>query len=387
MNYFELIDIAKIAPLESNPRKNFDARSLDELCSSIKEHGIIQPLVVRHSALVEGSYELVAGERRWRCARKLELVQLPCMIRNLDDLEVAEIQLIENIDRHNLDPLEESSGVCRLVELGVHPSDLAERLGRAEDWVQLRLDLPELPDMAKDALTDGVLGLGGARQLLRVDRGMREEATQRLLEIESPLTERTVSEVLRNRYHEPRRRRELWKSLRQPMLVKFAGNATPIDDVEKSYQYVRAWGAGIGHFFNVDDEVGGLSRHPAESVVSWGDLALQHDVPTLLVCAGGVISIDNVVEVVDRRIIIDAERALRDQGKSHTLGPRKTVVKDELDDVGVVDGDAEQDYDETADQFVVRHVMSALELRHDDVELAELLMPVLELMAERGVGE
>jgi len=373
---YELIDIAKISTLESNPRKDFNQVALDELSASIDAHGIIQPLVVRPNPELPEFYELVAGERRWRCATKLGLIDVPCMVRDLNDLEVAEIQLIENIDRHGLSPLEESHGVCRLVDLGVDPHHLAERLGRADDWVQLRLDLPTLPELAKAAISDGRLGLGGAKQLLRLELDEREEAFQRLLELDGQLTERTVSEVLRNRYHEPRRRRELWRKLGPAMENKFSDRSKPVDDVETSYEYVRAWGAGIGHYVNTDDEVGGLSRHPVESVVTWGELAQQHDIETLLVCAGGEISLEAVVEVIDRRMVIDAERALRDQGKSHTLGPRKVRLSEE-------DLQEPEELGETDDEFIVRHLMVALELRYQDEELREALMPVLDLIAER----
>ena len=381
---YQLIDIASISSLGSNPRKDFNQAALDELSSSIDAHGIIQPLVVRPNPEVLDFFELVAGERRWRCATKLGLIQVPCMVKELSDLEVAEIQLIENIDRHNLSPLEESHGVCRLVELGVDPHHLAERLGRADDWVQLRLDLPSLPELAKDAISDGRLGLGGAKQLLRVDSGEREEAIQRLLELDSHLTERTVSEVLRNRYHEPRRRRELWRKLGPAMESRFSGRSKPVADVETSYEYVRAWGAGIGHFVNTDAEVGGLSRHPVESVVTWGELAQQHDVETLLVCAGGEISLEAVVEVIDRRMVIDAERALRDQGKSHTLGPRKIKLSEEDSQDPEVNQEGSV---ESFESLIVRQVLAAMELRPDDDELRDLLGSILDACVERGAGE
>lgn len=384
---YQLIDIANITTLESNPRKDFNQIALAELSASIDAHGIIQPLVVRPNPSLPEFYELVAGERRWRCATKLGLIDVPCMVRDLSDLEVAEIQLVENIDRHGLSPLEESYGVCRLVELGVDPHHLAERLGRADDWVQLRLDLPMLPDLAKDAIENGVIGLGGARKILQVEESEREEAVQRLMELDTVLTERTISEVLHNRYHEPRRRREAWRNLFDAMSKRFSGRAVAIDDVEESYKFVRAWGAGIGHFVNTDDEIGGLSRHPAESVVTWGDLAEHHEIATRLVCAGADISLDSAVEVVDRRIVIDAERALREQGKAHTIGPRKLVPRDQDEDdeeeVSVVgEHDCETDH-----QFIVRHVIEALELRHDDEELRNILVPILELAGERMQGE
>ena len=191
---FMMVDVGLIAPMGTNPRKRFDESALVELTASIADHGIIQPLVVRGT--VHG-FELVAGERRWRCAQRAGLEMVPCILKELTDLQVAEIQLIENIDRHQLSPLEESDGVCRLVELGMDPETVASKLARSDEWVQLRLELPLLPDSAKEALNDDRMGLGSARQLLRVDVAQRDEAVQRLLELDGHLTEAAVADLLR----------------------------------------------------------------------------------------------------------------------------------------------------------------------------------------------
>lgn len=373
---FAMIEVGLIAPMDSNPRKNFDEHGLIELTESIKEHGVIQPLVVR--ATVHG-FDLVAGERRWRSAQRAGLDMVPCVVRNLTDLEVAEIQLIENIDRHQLTPMEESAGVCHLVELGMDKHDLAGKLARSDEWVQLRLDLPSLPGPARAALECERFGLGAAEQLLRVSEGEREAATQVLLELGDQLTTAQVKEILRARYHEPRRRREAWNKLVPELERKFGERSAAVTDVEVSHDFVHAWGAGIGHWVSTDDEVGGMSRHPAESVITWGELADVHNVKTTIVCAGVQVCAEAAVEVVDKRIIVDAERALREQGKPYTLGPRKAAAV-------VLDNDESDDSDDAAESdndFILRHVMSAIELRPDDEQLCELLMPVLELIAER----
>ena len=385
---FMMVDVGLITPMDTNPRKDFDEDGLIELTESIKEHGIIQPLVVRGS--VDG-FDLVAGERRLRSARRAGLDVVPCILKELTDLEVAEIQLIENIDRHQLSPLEESAGVCRLVELGCAPRDVAGKLARSDEWVQLRLDLPTLPETAREALSEGRIGLGGARQLLRVEPVQRDEAAQRLMELDGELSERAVADLLRSRYHEPRRRREAWKKLLPDLVRKYGERSAAVSDVETSYQYVRAWGVGIGHWVTTDDEVGGLARHPAESVITWGELVDQHEVETLLVCAGAEVEIESVIEVVDKRLIVDAERALREQGKVHTLGPRKQVLDesdddepgDEPGDVGDPGDVGGEDY-QSFEQLVARHVLAALELRPEDDELRELLVPVLEMCGARG---
>jgi len=367
---FMMVEVGLIAPLETNPRKSFPEQSMRELELSIKAHGVIQPLVVR--AAVHG-FDLVAGERRWRCAQRAGLEMVPCVLKELTDLEVAEIQLIENIDRHQLSALEESAGVCRLVELGLDPHELARKIARTDEWVQLRLELPNLPSVAIEAMTEDKFGIGVAKELLRIDSGQREEATQRLLELEGGLTASTVADLLRSRYHEPRRRREMWQKLIPEMQKRFRGRAAAIEDIEQSYKHVHAWGEGIGHWVNTDDEVGGLSRHPAESVISWGELAAQHDVPTLLVCAGADVCLDSVVEIIDKRVVVDAERALREQGKVCTLGPRKQsqIEADEEDLADEVSEVAE------FEQIAVRCVARAMLARAKDEELLEILTPVL----------
>ena len=377
---FSVVALGLIEPLATNPRKDFDVEEMARLVKSIELHGVIQPLVVRNSATVDGGFDIVAGERRWTAARAAGLEHVPCVIKDLDDLQVAELQLVENIDRHQLNPMEESAGVCRLVELGMPPGDVAGRVARSDDWVQLRLDLPKLPVRARVALGSGKLGLGGARQILKLADDERDDAAQVLMDLDGELTERTVADLLRSRYHEPRRRRAEWEKLKPELKKIFGASATAVDDVEASHEYVMAWGSGVGHWVPVGDEVGGMSEHPAESVISWGDLAASHEIGTLLVCAGGAVSLDHVVEVVDKRLVIDAERALRDQGKAHTLGPRKCQIEPEEDPV------------ESFEELAVRCVADALMRSPDDEGLRIILSPVLhaseiETAADHMMGE
>lgn len=366
MDDFAMIDIGLIVRDETNPRKHFDEDKMAELEASVRVHGIIQPLIVREDG--NGGFEIVAGERRWTVAGRIGLDVIPCRVKDLTDLEVAEIQLAENIDRDDLDPLEESAGVVRLTSLGMNPDTVAQRMCRSDEWVQLRLDLPRLPEVAKDALRSGKIGLGAARRVLRLDDEDREDASQRLLELDGVLSEATVADIIRSRYEDPKRRREAWEKLIPLMEKKFPARATAIADVECSPEYVMPWGEGVGCWVPVQDEIGGLSARPVESVVMWSDLVDVHGIETVLVCAGGEVEMESVVEVVDRRVVIDAERALKDQGRPHTIGQRKTEPAPHPD---------EDDDEETFEELAVRCVADAILNDPENDVLVGILSPVL----------
>ena len=203
--------------------------------------------------------------------------------------------------------------------------------------------------------------------MLSLDDADREDASQRLMELDGDLTESGVADLIRSRYEDPKRRRAEWREILPQMEKRFSARATAVADVEDSAEYVMPWGAGVGHWVPVDDEIGGYSARRVESVVSWSDLVDAHGIQTGLVCAGGVVSIENVVEVVDKRMVIDAERALRDQGRPHTIGPREAQTE--------VDDDDQKD--ETFEELAVRCVADALLNDPENEVLVQILSPVL----------
>jgi len=158
------VGLASIVPSPLQPRKDFGRDALNELVDSIRQHGIIQPLVVRD---VEGRHELIAGERRWRAAHEAGLAQVPVIIRIATDLEVLEISLIENLQRADLNPIEEAQAYARLAdEFGMRQEDIAQKVGRSRAAVANSMRLLDLHHQVQTWLTQGLLSVGHAKVLL-----------------------------------------------------------------------------------------------------------------------------------------------------------------------------------------------------------------------------
>jgi ParB family chromosome partitioning protein len=171
----EKIPLAQVEPNPNQPRKHFDDNSLSELAASIKQHGIIQPLVV--TPLKDGKYTIIAGERRWRAANLADLKTVPVIVRSSEELEQLEIALIENVQRVDLNPLEQAASIERLHDQFSLPYDaVAKRLGKASSTVQNIVRLLQLPDEAKTALTDGRISEGHARALLSLKSDPERQA-------------------------------------------------------------------------------------------------------------------------------------------------------------------------------------------------------------------
>ena len=162
-----MIDIARIAPNPDQPRRTFTEEALRELEASIREKGIIQPLILRPNPRDPVGYEIVAGERRWRAAPRAQLHEVPAIIRELDDVEVLELAIIENIQRADLNSVEEASAYRQLMDRFGHTQEqLAEALGKSRSHIANMLRLLNLPDGVLELLRKGDLSMGHARALL-----------------------------------------------------------------------------------------------------------------------------------------------------------------------------------------------------------------------------
>lgn len=169
-----MISLHLIDPSKTNPRKEFNKAKLEELAKSIKEHGLINPITLRP---VGKRYELVAGERRWRAGKLAKLTELPAMVSELDDKAVLEVQVIENLQRDDISPLEEAVGYEGLVKKhGYTPETLAARIGKSASYVHKRVKLTTLPAKAKTMLADGSLPLSHALLLARVHPDLQTAA-------------------------------------------------------------------------------------------------------------------------------------------------------------------------------------------------------------------
>ena len=146
------------------PRRRFDTAELEELASSIQEHGVIQPILVRPALGAPGEYQIVAGERRWRAAQQARLHEVPVVVRDLDDAAVAEISIIENVQRTDLDPLEEATGYKALIDrFGRTQDAVAKTVGKSRSHVANTLRLLSLPDAIREHLASRRLSAGHAR--------------------------------------------------------------------------------------------------------------------------------------------------------------------------------------------------------------------------------
>lgn len=162
-----LVDISKIEPNQDQPRKKFDEDALIELSDSIKLHGIIQPLAVQKR---DGYYEIIAGERRWRAAKMAGLKEVPVMVMDLSDQEIAELRIIENIQRQDLNPIEEALAYKRLLnEFNLKQDEVAERVSKSRTAVTNSMRLLKLDERVQQMLIDDMIASGHARALLGIE--------------------------------------------------------------------------------------------------------------------------------------------------------------------------------------------------------------------------
>lgn len=158
------ISIERVMPRKDQPRRNFSEESLQELTISIEEHGVLQPILVRPA---DDRYEIVAGERRWRAANRAGLKKIPAIVKEMDDLQAAEVALIENIQRDDLTIIEEATGYKNLIErFGYTQESLAGRVGKSRSHIANCLRILTLPDKVVEMVEQGVITGGHARALL-----------------------------------------------------------------------------------------------------------------------------------------------------------------------------------------------------------------------------
>jgi ParB family chromosome partitioning protein len=155
-----------LAPNPRNPRRNFDDAELSDLAQSIREHGIVQPVVVRPSG-DSGRYEIIAGERRWRAAQRAGLNEIPVIVRDVNDRVALELAIVENVQRADLNPVEEAQGYQQLIDdHNYTQADLGNIIGKSRSHVANTLRLLKLPDQIRDMIVDGALTAGHARTLV-----------------------------------------------------------------------------------------------------------------------------------------------------------------------------------------------------------------------------
>lgn len=187
------INIHDIKPNENQPRKIFNEEKIQELSSSILEHGIIQPLVVRKH---DSGYEIVAGERRWRAARKAGLKEVPCIIRSFSDEENMLIAIIENMQREDLSPIEEAEGLNQMIKIyGLTQEEVSKSVSKSRPYITNALRLLKLPEEIKQYVSEGKISAGHARALITVgDSALQTEIAKKI--IKEDLSVRTTEEIV-----------------------------------------------------------------------------------------------------------------------------------------------------------------------------------------------
>ena len=193
--------LSDVEPNKDQPRHEFDAEKLSDLAESIKQHGVITPITVRRTG---DTYQIIAGERRWRAARMAGLSEIPAIVLEADDKKTYELALIENLQREDLNPIEEAEGYFTLIErMGLTQSEASERIGRSRSAIANSIRLLALPEEIKEMLSAGELTAGHARALLPLEseKKIKEAAAQVVLK---ELSVRETEELVKNLLKEPK---------------------------------------------------------------------------------------------------------------------------------------------------------------------------------------
>ena len=167
------VDINDIKPNAAQPRKRFDEDKLNELAESIKANGVIQPLIVRSA---ENGYELVAGERRWRASRIAGLKKIPCIVREFDDKQNAIVAIIENMQRENLDPIEEAEGLKSMTEIyGFTQEQVSSSLGKSRTYITNSIRLLKLPEDIRELISEGQMSAAHGRTIINITDAKKQK--------------------------------------------------------------------------------------------------------------------------------------------------------------------------------------------------------------------
>ena len=198
------VNISLVEPNRNQPRKEFDKDALSELANSIKQYGILQPIIVQKN---EDMYEIIAGERRWRAAKEAGLTEVPVIIRDYDKQKIMEISIIENIQRENLNPIEEAMAYQSLMEeYGLKHEELAERVSKNRSTITNSMRLLKLSDNIQQMIIDGKISAGHAKVLLSVENTSEQEKIAQEL-ISKSLSVRELEKLVKQ-YIKPRKKKK-----------------------------------------------------------------------------------------------------------------------------------------------------------------------------------
>ncbi len=197
------IRISEIEPRRDQPRKTFSHESLEQLADSIGQFGVLQPIIVRESTLLSGTYEIIAGERRWRAAKMAGLSEIPAVVLDGDDLKAAQVAVIENVQREDLNPVEEALAYDTLIDnFGLTQEQVAKQVGKNRSTITNMLRLLDLPDTVLELLRNGSISTGHARALLGLKNADKMESLAQSI-VDKDLSVRDVEKTIRLLNYEP----------------------------------------------------------------------------------------------------------------------------------------------------------------------------------------
>lgn len=330
------LDAADLVRHSANRTVRTKGEKWDALCASMREHGQLQPLLVRElGECTDGSfsYEIIAGERRWRAAKAVGLDSVKCLVRELTDRAALEIILIENLEREDLDAVEEARGVKALIEeAGMAPGEVAARLSRSLEWVTTRQGLLGLPEEVLTAVRRPVqderhLGLGTVQLILGLPEEERPRAVQLVLHPEfqvTPLTRAQAADVIKRTIVQPRAEKAAWESSQEKFvkawrtrLKKLLPKGMQEELVLRAPKWEECQGLSAGR---EAEEVLPLAEVLPEAPVplTWLHLAVRHGLTVFVVPAENEMSSK---ALVDARVLRSAEAALSERPAAESWKP------------------------------------------------------------------
>lgn len=201
------LKLVEVEPNKNQPRTKFDEEKLEELAASIEEHGVITPIIVKKKD--NGFYRIIAGERRWRASKIAGIKTIPAVIRDFDDKKSAQIALIENLQREDLNPIEESKGYARLMsDFDLTQEETAKKVGKSRSYIANALRILNLHKEVLKMLENGIISVGHAKVLLSLEDAKKQVFYAKLIE-EKGLTVREIEKILKNDAKPPKKEKEI----------------------------------------------------------------------------------------------------------------------------------------------------------------------------------
>ncbi|HHA7370295.1 TPA: ParB/RepB/Spo0J family partition protein [Streptococcus pneumoniae] len=227
MEKFEMISITDIQKNPYQPRKEFDREKLDELAQSIKENGVIQPIIVRQSPVI--GYEILAGERRYRASLLAGLRSIPAVVKQISDQEMMVQSIIENLQRENLNPIEEACAYESLVEKGFTHAEIADKMGKSRPYISNSIRLLSLPEQILSEVENGKLSQAHARSLVGLNKEQQDYFFQRIIKedisvrkLETLLTEKKQKKQQKTNHFIQNEEKQLRKLLGLDVEIKLS---------------------------------------------------------------------------------------------------------------------------------------------------------------------